>query len=74
MKTIKPEDNQLSPEQQLHRRNAFNVWLSKAGGMMGYHKLPATVQFEVHGMLRRAFNAGTNYEARMALLEDQDEG
>lgn len=69
---LKPEDNQLSAEQQVHRHTAFNVWLSKAGNFIGYHRLPANVQYEVHGMLRRAFNAGTNYEARMAALEAQD--
>lgn len=72
MQTVNPDLNQLTREEQLHRRNAFNVWLAKNGERLGFYDLPTTVQFDVHEMLRKSWNAGTNYEARMA-LENSDE-
>lgn len=70
---IRPEDNQLTPEQRLHRHKAFNHWLAKNGDRIGFYALPVSTQYDAHRMLRRAFNAGTNYEARMAILEAENE-
>lgn len=70
---MKPEDNQLTPQQRLDRERAFATWLFKSRHKLGMSKIPLELTHEVQWMLRKAFNAGTNYEARMAALEAQDE-
>lgn len=59
-------DNQLTHEEILHRRQAFDKWLATNGRSMGYYLLPPSKQEYIRGMLRKAYYAGSNYEARMA--------
>lgn len=66
---LNAEDNQLTPEQRLARERAFAKWVMQARYKIGLHNIPLEFNHEVQGMLRKAFNAGTNYEARCALEE-----
>lgn len=72
MQKLKPEDNQLTPEQRLARERAFAVWVTRARYKIGLNNIPLEFSHEVQGMLRKAFNAGTNYEARCALEESEN--
>lgn len=58
--------NDLTPAEIDHRNKAFDEWLRRNGAAMGYYLLPANRQAQVRGLLRKAFNAGTNYEAKMS--------
>lgn len=59
-------ENHLTEEQIEHRKRAFNAWLRSEGDKLGYYLLPPSKQQAIHGMLRKAYYAGSNYEARMA--------
>lgn len=59
-------DNQLTPAEILHRREEFNKWLLKNGDKLGFYLLPPSKQDNIRYMLRKAFYAGSNYEARMS--------
>ena len=58
--------NDLTPAQIQHRKEAFNQWLAANGEKLGYYMLPASKQGNVQYMLKKAFYAGSNYEAKMA--------
>lgn len=59
-------DNQLTPAEIQHRKEAFDRWLAVNGGKMGFYLLPPSKQDSIRGMLRKAYYAGSNYEAKMA--------
>ncbi|QIN95252.1 hypothetical protein DLP3_089 [Stenotrophomonas phage vB_SmaS_DLP_3] len=61
----------LSPEEVNHRREEFNAWLRKNRKRLGIPLIPANRQAVVHDLMRAAFYAGSNYEARVAYDEDR---
>lgn len=46
------------------RGQAFDKWLREHGDKIGYFLLPANRQDQMRGMLRKAFNGGSNYERK----------
>lgn len=60
-------DNSLTPAQIHHRKEAFNLWLARNGDKMGFYLLPSSRQANIRHMLLKAYNAGSNYEARQCL-------
>lgn len=47
------------------RRESFNLWLVIHGERIGYHRIPSSLQGLVHEMLRKAYNAGDNYQRKL---------
>lgn len=71
---IKNIDNYLTPAEVEHRKEAFNQWLRDNGDKVGYYLLPPAKQDSIRCMLRKAFYAGSNYEARVETVRGHRDG
>lgn len=62
-----------TPAEVDHRREEFNLWLRVHGDKLGYYKLPANLQQQVHDLMRKSYNAGFNCSRRLDLIKQRDE-
>lgn len=61
----------LTAQEIAERRAAFNDWYRRNRQRLGIHLIPANRQDSIMNLMRSAFNAGSNWEAKVCYDQDR---